>query len=102
MSTKHTQGPWLVDEHSDTSVMADILKSSDDWVAVADTYDDGGHVAYCHPNNAPIIAAAPDLLQALSEAADFIDELVATGAVKSQYGKDLATRLDDVIKPLVD
>jgi hypothetical protein len=37
------------------------------WVAVGLTDKDGfaASVAYCHPGNAPLIAAAPDLLAAL-------------------------------------
>ena len=34
-------------------------------IAIEDTADDGGHVAYCAPENAPLIAAAPKMLTAL-------------------------------------
>lgn len=38
-----------------------------EWVAVGYCDDEGyaASVAYCHPGNAPLIAAAPDLLAAL-------------------------------------
>lgn len=60
--TAHTPGPWIVDEcdvASDTS-------PPDDWTAIGTADEDGlaSIVAYCHPDNAPVLAAAPDLLTA--------------------------------------
>lgn len=72
--TKHTPGPWHVDTdcRDDTENMAyqltDDAGTSREWVAVG-LHDEDGYaasVAYCHPMNAPLIAAAPDLLAALS------------------------------------
>jgi len=66
--SKHTEKPWFVDETADRNHMADCLKEGTSaWIAVEDTSPNGGHVAYCHPNNAALIAAAPDLLEALKE-----------------------------------
>jgi hypothetical protein len=71
MKAEHTPGPWEVDHTSDANQMAACLSegvgTNREWVAV-DSGDDGGHVAYCHPINASLIAAAPELLRALYEA----------------------------------
>lgn len=44
----------------------------EDGIAIGDWIDveaQDGHVAYCHPRNASLIAAAPDLLEALDDCA---------------------------------
>lgn len=65
--TKHTPGPWLEDHTAETEVMAQALLDNPSWVAVEDTSENGGHVAYCAPENAPLIAAAPEMHQILTE-----------------------------------
>jgi len=70
---KHTQGEWIVDdgfqrqqEHIDA--LTDDLGNPDrHWVAVGIFDEDGfaESVAYCHPDNAPLISSAPNLLAAL-------------------------------------
>jgi hypothetical protein len=46
--------------------MADQVAHNSDWLAVEVVDEDiGGHVAYCHHSNAPLISAAPDLLAAI-------------------------------------
>jgi hypothetical protein len=68
MKTEHTPGPWEVDSAADVEHMAACLAKDSgtdrEWVAV-DSGEQGGHVAYCHPLNAALIAAAPELLDAL-------------------------------------
>jgi hypothetical protein len=61
----HTPGTWRIDYTADNDHMADQVAHNSDWLAVEVVDDDiGGHVAYCHYNNAPLIAAAPELLTA--------------------------------------
>ena len=58
----HTPGEWGVD-----SLPAhDAVNIKElGWVAIEAMDEDvGGHVAYCDPINAPLIAAAPELLSA--------------------------------------
>jgi hypothetical protein len=68
MKAEHTPGPWAVDFAADAKHMAACLNegigTDREWVAVE---SDGGHVAYCHPLNASLIAAAPKMLSALLE-----------------------------------
>lgn len=63
---KHTPGPWLEDQTAEPEVMAQALLDNPSWVAVEDTSENGGHVAYCAPENAPLIADAPAMLKALA------------------------------------
>ena len=72
---EHTPGPWEV--FGASVDYARILP--DNWVAVGIT-DSSGHtgtmrsgaLAYSHRDNAPLIAAAPDMLAALEEAVDTV------------------------------
>ena len=48
---------------ADVPTMVEGLEQGD-WIAV-EAPKEGGHIAYCHPMNAPIISASPDLLKAL-------------------------------------
>lgn len=67
---KHTPGPWVVDNDGsdDFDNMLYCMKSPDNtWIAVG-IADENGYaesVAYTHPDNARLIAASPDLLEAL-------------------------------------
>jgi hypothetical protein len=71
----HTLGPWRIDFTADNGHMADQVAHNSDWLAVEVVDDDiGGHVAYCHHSNAPLIAAAPELLAALKQCAEIIAE----------------------------
>jgi hypothetical protein len=63
--TKHTPGPWLEDHTAEPEVMAQALLDNPSWVAVEDTSENGGHVAYCAPANASLIADAPAMLAVL-------------------------------------
>jgi len=71
--TKHTPGPWLEDHTAEPEVMAQALLDNPSWVAVEDTSENGGHVAYCAPENAPLIADAPAMLKALKLCAKALD-----------------------------
>ena len=65
---QHTQGPWYADPTAQYEHMADCLLENQTWIAVE---ADDGHVAYCHPDNADLIAAAPELLASLQEVMPF-------------------------------
>lgn len=65
MKSQHTPGPWFTDHLVEPEHMAKCLVENPTWIAIEDTADDGGHVAYCAPENGPLIAAAPELLFAL-------------------------------------
>lgn len=64
--TQHTEGPWGIDEFPlDPDCVASI---ANDWAGITTPRDEDGnyeHVAYCHPDNAPIIAAAPSMVDLL-------------------------------------
>lgn len=72
----HTQGPWEIDELLDSEHAADCMLRGD-WIAVADTDPNGGHVAYCHALNANLIAAAPELLTALEKVVEYAADCAA-------------------------
>lgn len=60
--SKHTPGPWEVDDFGlDPYILREFAESTQ-WIGVL---AEDGHVAYCHSDNAPLIAAAPELLEAL-------------------------------------
>ena len=64
MSTQHTKGPWKFGSSNDDSVYKRNIGGSDGYhVAVASSREDDEVDA-----NARLIAAAPDLLEALREA----------------------------------
>lgn len=78
-----TEGPWVIDDGMDSPEnMADeILRSAggeDEWVAVGICDEEGyaSSVAYCHPNNAPLIAEAPALLDALDDAVEALNAVL--------------------------
>ena len=73
MPHAHTPGPWIVDDGTDsTENMSEVIledKGTDrEWIAVGIADNDGyaESVAYCHPDNAHLIAAAPEMLEALT------------------------------------
>jgi hypothetical protein len=65
---QHTPGPWQSDEPADADHMARCVLAGagtdNQWIAIES--EDDGHVAYCHPTNAALIAAGPELLAAIS------------------------------------
>lgn len=82
MTTKHTPGEWLADEFGlDIENACECLRDGKgterEWTAVSVAFgpdDPQGegfeHVAYCHPDNVPIIAAAPEMHTALKSVSD--------------------------------
>lgn len=65
MSAQHTPGPWQADDAAQPEHMAQCLIDNPTWIAVEGVDDDGGHIAYCAPANAHLIAEAPAMLEAL-------------------------------------
>lgn len=57
--SNHTPGPWTTDDNGEVDTSAADLTAWDGVLA------DGEVVAYCHPANASLITAAPDMLSAL-------------------------------------
>lgn len=69
----HTPGPWIPDNGGCDSIdnMVECLTHDEgtlrEWMAVgkADSEGYAESLAYCHPDNANLIAAAPEMLAAL-------------------------------------
>lgn len=81
--SKHTPGPWHVVEEMDDD--GDVLYSIEaDNVPVADIYRKAEHEA-----NARLIAAAPELLEALMSILDYAPEMEL--CIASRYGGDSFT-----------
>ncbi len=64
---KHTKGPWFRDDCAESAHMAECLLENPSWLAIEDTSPDGGHIAYCHPDNADLIAEAPAMVELLRD-----------------------------------
>ena len=83
MKAKHTPGPWHIDDGfvrmDDQVVMLQKnIGTKAEWVAVGinDTEGFAEVVALCHPINAPVVAAVPDLLAACIEARTDIEDAI--------------------------
>ena len=74
---QHTPGPWYADDAAENSHLAACMIENPSWIAIEDTAPDGGHLAYCHPNNARLIAAAPELLAALDALINMPSDMTA-------------------------
>lgn len=72
MKTQHTPGPWKVNEHSEVTF-------KDGRICDVDYYNVGrgekGRYQLPHEANARLIAAAPELLDALSECLEQLEQL---------------------------
>lgn len=81
MSTKHTPGPWTVTESSDWTGMSGVSLGIDD-AAGQDGERDYHLATVVHGDpdelaaNARLIASAPELMQALQEAENALDDYV--------------------------
>ena len=73
MNTKHTPGPWIA-QRDPNAIMAD------DWCIGAQGQIDS--VAVCSERDARLIAAAPDLLEALKCLVGWFDDDRMNGAEK--------------------
>lgn len=67
-NTAHTPGPWTQTAHAVQSGYVSYIKGNADHDEVAVLYSDERQAA-----NALLIAAAPDMLDALHECADLLD-----------------------------
>lgn len=93
--TKHTPGPWhhesdspLPDIETQIELCRDDMGTDREWQPVFLCDSDGPSevVALCHPLNAPLIAAAPDLKAALQR----LLELCENGEGADMYGQQQA------------
>lgn len=77
---KHTPGPYALPllECDMESVAADIAADSE-WTTIHTIDEDGPAdiVAACHRDNAPLLSAAPELLEALREAVKWLQSAQA-------------------------
>lgn len=83
--SEHTPKPWVIDDGLiRPKDMAERLTEDDgpekDWVAVGIEDHEGfaASVAYCHPINAKLIAAAPELLATLDLAMKTLSNIPAS------------------------
>lgn len=93
MNTTHTPGPWVVDAGNidDLDNMLAQLSAGkseqNEWVAVGITDNDGyaASVAYCHQDNAPLISAAPELLECLERVREAFYVKGTTKALRAAF-----------------
>ena len=78
-NTPHTPGPWTIDDgmislEDQCRILLNNTGTDSEWVCVGINDHEGMEavVALCHPTNAPLIAAAPDLLVALEQCVPLI------------------------------
>ena len=76
--TKHTQGPWTIGKQDHDVIMIDTANGT----AICDVYGD----SVDQPANARLIAAAPDLLEAL----ETLYRAVCIADADLRYGEELA------------
>ncbi len=93
---EHTPGPWKYTP-TNTELVSHIIRSTDGWAVATVTPKDGDETA----QNAQLIAAAPDMLEALEGALDtmgfLLAEVKAQGDIP-QDDEDLARdRYDQVL-----
>lgn len=70
---KHTKGPWIIDDNGTDNIenMVNCLSADKnterEWISVGISDVDGyaESVAYCHPKNGHLIAAAPEQYRVL-------------------------------------
>lgn len=65
-NTQHTPGPWRIWRHMDPAEPRKIIGLSDDGICTLDEYNTNDAA------NARLIAAAPELLQALQACEDYL------------------------------
>lgn len=72
MNTKHTPGPWTARhiQGSNFAVQEFDIRAGTYSIFQKDTSAIDGCTVYCSPENAALIAAAPDMLEALKQIAE--------------------------------
>lgn len=90
---RYTPGPWVKDDgFVRPQDMVEQLLENTTWVAVGICDEDGyaASVAYCHPDNASLISAAPEMLEALTHALEQVEW--HTDGMSEEAFKDSAWR----------
>ena len=75
MTDQHTPGPWTTDVVRFTNYTLRIIKAGTDWIAHVHTQSTESDIPR-DVSNAHLIAAAPELLDALESAADELDSIM--------------------------
>ena len=94
MTDKHTPGPWTVQERitePDNHGKYSIYDAEYEYIGTCDAYLNGHHDTDKNLANARLIAAAPELLEALESIAEHGHEEereVARDAIKAAKGND--------------
>ena len=68
MKTEHTPGPWVINESKNIIFIPTSFGND-----IVCTITNGGHIKEVSDANARLIAAAPEMLEALKEAKLYID-----------------------------
>ena len=95
-ASQHTPGPYT----EDTGRFCDMLLNPD-WTSICcGEYggDDMAVVAYCHPINAALFAAAPDLLAACEAALAYLNDYRPTD-IRKNFAQ-MNRHENDAVKPL--
>lgn len=74
---KHTLGPWQSTNGVEVpGQKGSHLEMPDSWIGViCSDQRNGDVVAYCHPDNADLIAAAPELKEGIQQALNDFNEM---------------------------
>ena len=101
METKHTPGPWVVDPDSPTDISpADDLRLGIASICHAD--EAGGRWEFGRQSkaNAKLIAAAPDLLEALIKLHESLESLNESGDAGQMVADDVETARAAIAKAI--
>jgi len=94
---KHTPGPWEISHTSTKKISSSsrlIIADGDKWVGFAYGTALGVENIEMAEANAKLIAAAPDMLEALSQAIELVR--------KTRYSSDETQRVYDSIQAAID
>lgn len=97
METKHTQGKWELSHGANTFP---TIGSVELHQAIATVHKIEKVKGFCEEAeaNAKLIAAAPELLEALIEINDFVENMVKAKMISPIAGKTIKNRATNVIK----
>lgn len=97
MNTEHTPGPYFVDDgmiriSEQAEMLLRDVGTDREWIAIGPGDEDtptrpAEVVALCHPDNAPLLAAAPELLAAIREFVRCANEAIRQGRTYRDDGQ---------------